>query len=207
MNREFSPQVGAEVRRLLRWRGGHFALESGHHGDVWLDLELLCVEPAPVRRLSVELVALVRRHRVDVVCGPLVEGAFVALLVAEALSLPFTYAERLPRSQGVELFPFGYQLPPAQRRLVQGKRVAVVNDVINAGSAVGGALVDLRAAGATPVVTAAFAVLGERASQQANRENVALERLVQIESNIWIPANCPLCARGMPLTAFGHGES
>ena len=34
-----------EVAALLPWRKGHFKLESGHHGDTWLNLELLCVQP------------------------------------------------------------------------------------------------------------------------------------------------------------------
>src|ERR1700755_690930 len=34
-----------EVLNLLSGRQGHFLLESGHHGDLWLDLETLCLHP------------------------------------------------------------------------------------------------------------------------------------------------------------------
>jgi hypothetical protein len=37
-----------------------------------------------------------------------------------------------------------YRIPPALRSQVRGKRVAIVNDVINAGSAVRGTFLDLR---------------------------------------------------------------
>ena len=40
---------------LLATRKGHFRLESGHHSDLWLDLELLCLHPERVQRLAVEL--------------------------------------------------------------------------------------------------------------------------------------------------------
>ena len=84
----------AEVVRLLPSRKGHFRLEPGHHGDLWLDLELLCLRPEPVQRLAAHLAARLAAHQVEVVCGPLIEGAFVALMVASELGVPFTYAER-----------------------------------------------------------------------------------------------------------------
>lgn len=31
------------VLNLVRGRRGHFRLESGHHGDVWFQLETLCL--------------------------------------------------------------------------------------------------------------------------------------------------------------------
>ena len=189
-----------EVARLLPARRGHFLLESGHHGDLWLDLETLCLDPAPVRALARRLGDRLRRHRPEMVCGPLVEGAFVGLMTAEHLALPFTYAEpRRAASEG--LFPVAYRLPPALRARVEGRRVAVVNDVVNAGSAVRGTLSDLRACGAHPVVIGTLAVLGSAAQRLAHDEDVALEHLAALANAIWTPEDCPLCARGLPLSA------
>ena len=36
-----------DVLRPVPARRGHFLLESGHQGDRWLDLELLCLRPEP----------------------------------------------------------------------------------------------------------------------------------------------------------------
>src|SRR5262245_33475515 len=47
--------VEERVGRLLARRTGHFRLESGHHGDLWLDLERLCLRPEPVQRLAAAL--------------------------------------------------------------------------------------------------------------------------------------------------------
>jgi orotate phosphoribosyltransferase len=116
------------------------------------------------------------------------------------LDLPFAYSERLPRDVDTGLFSFRYQLPAGLRRLVAGRRVAIVNDVINAGSAVRGTLDDLRTAGANPVVIGALAVLGRPASQLAAENALALESIVELENEIWTPAECPLCAQNVPLT-------
>ena len=78
-------------------RRGHFVLESGHHGDLWLDLELLFLHPRRIESAVVALSELLRPFAVDAVCGPLNEGAFVALMVAARLDAAFSYAERLER--------------------------------------------------------------------------------------------------------------
>ena len=83
-----------EIAALLPWRKGHFKFESGHYGDTWLDLELLCVQPEPVEQLAAVLADCLSEQRADAICGPLVEGAFVAMMVARRLKVPFTYAER-----------------------------------------------------------------------------------------------------------------
>jgi hypothetical protein len=69
-------------------------LESGHHGDLWLDPELLCLRPREVRpfdrwRWSWRID---RKLAIDAVCGLLIEGAFEALMVEEELVVPLTHA-------------------------------------------------------------------------------------------------------------------
>lgn len=84
-----------ELIRMLPARRGHFQYESGHHGDLWLDLELLCLHVEPIRRLAASLARQLSQHGIEIVCGPLVEGAFVSLFVAEELGVPFTYTNRI----------------------------------------------------------------------------------------------------------------
>jgi orotate phosphoribosyltransferase len=187
------------VTRLLSARRGHYVLESGHHGDLWLDLELLCVRPAQVRPLAAELVTRLHDHRLDAVCGPLIEGAFVASMVAEAMDVPFTYAEGRPDVGTEGLFPVRYAVPKALRSKLNGLRVAVVNDVINAGSAVRGTVTDLASCGATVVALASLAVLGQAAAQFAKQAGIPLVTLATFPNQIWRPTECALCARGVPL--------
>ena len=190
-----------DVFDLLPARKGHFVLESGHHGDLWLDLELLCLQPGPVRRLAGELAGGLAGFDVEVVCGPLVEGAFVALMVAEALGVPFVYSERLVAAEGrAALYPVRYAVPRNLRDEIRGRRVAIVNDVINAGSAVRGTFIDLQAGGAFPRAIGALAVLGDWAATFAADNRLDLASLTSLGNEVWPPARCPLCARDVPLT-------
>lgn len=178
---------------------GHFVLESGHHSDVWLDLETLCLRPAAVQDDAARLAAKLRRHGVDAVCGPLNEGAFVALMVASALDRDFTYAERVAGQGSGALFPVAYRLPATLRDVVRGRRVAIVNDVTSAGSAVRGTFADLSAAGANVVAIASLLVLGSAIHAFARDRGVPVEAIREMPHDQWTPAGCPLCAAGVPI--------
>jgi orotate phosphoribosyltransferase len=181
---------------FLPARRGHFQFESGHHGDLWLPLEALCLRPCEIQPFAVRLAVALRRYRVEVVCGPLVEGAYVALLVALELGCDFVYAERFANSSREGLFPVEYRLPKALHGAVKGRRVAIVNDVISAGSAVRGAFSDLRLIGAEVVVIGALLGLGDSIDQFAGENHIALELLQRMPHNLWTPEECPLCAAG-----------
>lgn len=188
-----------EILSLLRARKGHFLLESGHHGDLWLDLELLCLRPTLVRPVAAQLADRLLPFGIDVICGPLIEGAFIGLMVASQLKTEFAYSERFARSESSGIFPAGYRVPEAQRRALRGKRIAIVNDVINAGSAVKGTFEDLQNCEAKVVAIAALVVLGSAADEFASGNNVALESLANVPNNLWLPSICPLCSSGVPL--------
>jgi orotate phosphoribosyltransferase len=189
---------------LLQVRRGHFELESGHHGDLWLDLESLCLRPRAARALAVQLAARLAHHKPDIVCGPLVEGAFVGLFVAAELNTEFVYTQPQRYSNAGQLFPIQYRLPSGLRQ-IGGRRVAIVNDVINAGSAVRGTLADVTTCSAEVVVIGTLLALGSSPTELANEAAVPLEALASVENQLWTPQACPLCAAGLPLVAFpGH---
>ena len=195
-----------EVLSLFAARKGHFRFESGHHGDLWLEIPPAYIHPNRLRRYAAELAGLLAQHRVEAVCGPLVEGAFLAQIVAEELGAEFYFAERIPRANSDGLYPVGCRVPEALRGGIQGKRTAVVDDVINAGSAVRGASEDLRICGARLVAIGALMVLGKPASEFAASQRVPLETLAKVhESRLWEPSVCPQCASGMRLEGMVEG--
>ncbi len=193
-------ELESEVVALFAARRGHFRFESGHHGDLWLEIPPAYIHPKRLRRFVAELARLLAPYRVEAVCGPLVEGAFLAQMVAEEIGAEFYFAEQFTRPSAEGLYPVGYRIPEALRQALRGKRTGVVDDVINAGSAVRGACEDLQKCGAELTAIGALLVLGKPAGELATSQNVRLETLAEIpENHLWEPLSCPLCASGAPL--------
>lgn len=183
-------------------RRGHFLYESGLHGDLWLNLETLCERPAELQPSIRQLAARVAPYKPDVICGPLIEGALIGLLVAAELRCAFTYALRFAPEWHEQLFSVEYQLPQPQHALVRGKRVAIINDVISAGSAVKGAYNNLQTFEADVVCVGSLMVRGKMFPDWAAEQDLPVEALTEMPSNLWVPSECPLCASGIPLESL-----
>jgi len=75
--------------------------------------------------------------------------------------------------------------------------VAIVDDVMSAGSALRGTYAELRAHGAEPVVTGALLVLGSAGADHFAKEGVPVAALAREDYDLWLPGACPLCAAGV----------
>lgn len=194
-----TPTSAAAFLDLVRGRQGHFGLESGHHGRLWLDLEALFAEPHAIEPFVAGLADAVRRYEVSGICGPLVGGAFLAQLVAQRLGVTFCFAEREMPAEARGLYRARYRIPAALTARVAGQRFAIVDDVMSAGSALRGTYAGLRARGATCVVAGALLVLGSTGADFFAQEGIPVESVVRQAFELWEPARCPLCAAGVPL--------
>ena len=63
-----------EILNLLSARRGHFLLESGHHGDLWLNLESLCLRPRLAHVVSTKLADSLSKLDIDLVCALLLKA-------------------------------------------------------------------------------------------------------------------------------------
>jgi orotate phosphoribosyltransferase len=184
---------------IVSGRRGHFRLESGHHAGLWLDLDPLFAEPRRIEPFMASLVRALRPYAVTAVCGPLLGGAFLAQLVAHALDVEFAFTRcEIPAGPG-GLYQARYLLPPAIAGRLRGKRVAMVDDVMSAGSALRGTYAELQTHGAAPVVAGALLVLGSTGADFFAQRGVAVESVARDDYELWVPASCPLCAAGVPL--------
>jgi orotate phosphoribosyltransferase len=77
--------------------------------------------------------------------------------------------------------------------------VAVVDDVVNAGSAVRATLAALAQADARPVALGALLALGSTPAAVAASAGLPLESVATRENEIWEPDRCPRCANGEAL--------
>jgi orotate phosphoribosyltransferase len=186
------------LRELVRVREGHFLLESGHHGPLWLELDGLFLHPERVTPLADALADRLGPFAGDVVCGPLVGGALLAQHLATRLRTMYVYSERTSHTPGA-LLSATYEVPIVQRPALRDARVVIVDNVVNAGSATRSTIAAVRAAGGHPVALAAMLRLGTAAAQLATQEDIELISLSAWPSTLWEPATCPRCAAGIPL--------
>ncbi len=183
--------------RLAQPRRGHFELGTGYHGDLWLDLDALFLRPAVLRPYARWLGDRLAQHGIDAVCGPVEGGAFLAQTVADLRGTAFLPAYRRPASGSPE--PVGYRLPRAARRAIGGWRVALVDDAINAGTAVLACFDQVRDSGAVPVAVAALLSLGRASAMVAATMSLPFYAVATMPSQVWPAGECPLCASGIPL--------
>lgn len=184
---------------LVSARRGHFRLESGLHSGLWLDLDPLFADTSRIAAFARALAERVAQYDVAMVCGPLVGGAFLAQLVALELGVGFAFTARQQGAERDGLFTARYVLPGAYATRVNGRRVAIVDDVMSAGSSLRATYAELRAHGAEPVVAGALLVLGSRGAAFFEEAGVAVEAVTREAYDMWTPEDCPLCKTAVPL--------
>jgi orotate phosphoribosyltransferase len=194
-----SETTAAAFLDLVAGRRGHFRLESGHHGALWLDLDPLFATPVRIAPFVQVLANALRPYNVSAICGPLLGGAFLAQLVAHALNAEFCFTERALSGAPGDLYRARYLLPTAFVAGIEGKRVAIVDDVMSAGSALRSTYAVLQAHGAETVVAGALLVLGSTGAGFFAAHNVPVEATAHDDYELWLPADCPLCAQGLAL--------
>jgi orotate phosphoribosyltransferase len=79
--------------------------------------------------------------------------------------------------------------------------MALVDDVMSAGSALRATCSELQAHGATPVVAGALLVLGSTGADFFVQRGMTVESAARDDYELWEPAACPLCAAGVPVEA------
>jgi orotate phosphoribosyltransferase len=180
-------------------RRGHFQLESGYHSELWFELDALFADSKRIAPFVAQLADAIRPHKVDWVCGPLLGGAFLAQLVAQALGVEFCFTQRVMPANSSGLYQASYRLPQVFAARVREKRIAIVDDIMSAGSALRGTYSELLTHGAIPVVAGALMVLGETGATYFAEQEIAVEAVVRHSYSLWLPAECPHCSAGMPL--------
>jgi orotate phosphoribosyltransferase len=199
----------AETRKMLvdcraLLANDHFVYISGDHGSGWVDKDTIFVDPKRVSRLAQLLAAKVRRFDTEILCGPATGGLIVAQWTALALGLPAVFAEHAPSRTSKELrgefgFHRGYD------RLLAGKRVVVVDDVVNTGLSIRQTVAAVEAAGGNVVAAGA---LVHRGNVDATGLGVPeFVYLMEYDIPDWSAGECPLCKAGVPInTRFAHGQ-
>jgi orotate phosphoribosyltransferase len=193
------PTLG-DFLALVHGRRGHFRLESGYHAGLWLDLDGLFGRPRQIAPFVARLSDHLRRHQPELVCGALPGGALLAQSVATALNTEFCFTQPDLPERGAGLFRARYRLPAAFRSQVQRRRVAVVDDVMSAGSSLRATCAELRAHQAIPVAVGALLVLGKVGERYfVEEQRLPVETVTRDTFELWPESECPLCKQGVLL--------
>lgn len=194
------------TRRMLDGCGAlitddHFVYASGEHGPGWIAKDIINTVPSRPRDLGAMLAAAVAEAGIeaDVVCGPAVGGVICAQYTALAMGVECVFAER-HRENDHETF----QLNRRYDVVIAGRRVLVVDDVINTGHSTGLVLDAVRAAGASVCGVATWINRGNVGHRELGVERFVFLDEIELPS---IPAaECDLCATGVPVnTDYAHG--
>ena len=182
---------------------GHFDYGNGYHGKVYLNPHRIFRQPSLIWRIAQDLIDILPDTVVsatDVVAGPVMGGALLAHTVAGLLDgrrdlrhPPTSFAPlSLDTAGGLDVRPF-------YRTVIAGKRVLLTDDVRNTGKTLerGKALVE--EAGGTVI---GAAVIYDRLEALVS---LAVPEVALVEYRApenYPAAECPLCARGIPVTKF-----
>jgi orotate phosphoribosyltransferase len=188
-----------DILKNLPVRQGHFLLESGYHTDLWFTLDALFVAPNDIKPHVGALADLLEPYSITAVCGPLLGGAFLAQAVASHLGVHFYFTEAAPEKTDDGLFAARYRLPSTLRTRVSNECVAVVDDMISAGSSVRATALELTTAGASVAVIGALVLLGKQAAEHFAARGLPLVALAREDFNLWSPDECAFCRNGAPL--------
>src|SRR6185436_12923528 len=125
---------------------------------------------------------------------------------AHALEVEFCFTERVMPTNASGLYQARYLLPTAFDARVRGRRIAMVDDVMSAGSALRGTYTELQSHGAVPVVAGALMVLGTTGADFFAGQQVPVEAVVRESYSLWLPSECPLCVDNQTLENVGAGS-
>jgi orotate phosphoribosyltransferase len=184
----------------------HFVYISGQHGSGWIDKDIVYPHTERTSMLASDIAERVAGREVEVVCGPATGGLIIAQWVAHHLGVLAVFGEHAPAP--TEDHHAGANRPFVLKRgydrLVAGKRVLVVDDVINTGFSIRGIVDAVRDNGGVVEIAASVCNRGQLTPDQVGVGELISLSDITLES--WPREDCPLCARDMPVnTAYAHG--
>ena len=172
---------------------GHFQLTSGLHSDRYFQCARVLQYPHYAELLCGEIAQRFRPAGIDVVVAPALGGIVVGQEVGRQLRARTLFAER---KEGVMQLRRGFQIAP-------GENVLVCEDVVTTGGSVSEVIALVRQGGGK-LAGVAFIV-----DRSGGKVEFAMDpggvqfSLMAMDVVAYAPADCPLCARGLPVVKPG----
>lgn len=184
----------------------HFVYTKSGHGKAYVNKDDVYIDPDQLSLLCQEIAFRVRDSNIQVVCGPTVGGVLVANRTTEWLrkftgdpSIVATFADESP--DGGRILKRGYD------SRVAGKKVLVVEDVINTGGSAAATVKAVQVAGGEVVMC--YALCNRSADKEGVAKKIAvpLQSLLNVDMDNYPADECPYCIDGRPINQrLGHGK-
>ncbi len=197
----------AEAREYLKEHNvlresGHYVYTSGKHGDTYLNKDALLPHVELVSEICKQIAAEFVGQNVEAVLGPVAGGVVLSQWTAhhlgklEGREVLAVYADKR-KTEGEFIIRRGYD------EMVRGKRVLLVDDIINQGSSLRGLQ---REAARIECEVVGVGCLCNRYESTAEDFGVPkLYSYIEFKLNIFEPSGCPLCEQGVPMSkGLGH---
>ena len=173
----------------------HFVYTSGKHGSAYVNKDAIYPDTDRTAKICSEFASAFIKDGVEAVIGPALGGIILSQWTAQTLTAMLQlrvlslYAEK--DGDG------GFVIKRGQDKLIQGKRVLVVEDVLTTGGSVKKVIAAVRDCGGDPV---GLGVLCNRGGITADDVGVPkLIALTSVELQAWEESECPLCKDGVPI--------
>jgi orotate phosphoribosyltransferase len=183
---------------------GHFVGTSGRHMPVYINKDALYSHPVESSKIGELFAEKYKNADIDVVAAPALGGIILSQWTAYHLTklkgreVQGVYTEKTHDKN--QVFTRGYD------KLVNGKKVLIIEDLTTTGGSVKKVVDSVRAAGGEAV---GVCVMVNRDPNLVTSESVgapfdSLDVLI-VES--WNAQECPLCRKNIPVnTSVGHGR-
>lgn len=193
------------ARRGAILRDQHFVYKSGKHGANYINMDPVFPDTGLMLAVCTALSEPFARDKIDTVVGAATGGIPLATLTAVQLrqvGYPYpsiTWADKVNEDD------FAFQRAGFVEQL-QGKRVLVVEDLLNTGDTVKKVIAQVRRRGGEVV---GVSVVCNRGPETAESLDVPrLEQLASVDFQVLEADNCALCAAGRPIVCdIGHGDA
>jgi orotate phosphoribosyltransferase len=190
MQKEHLLSIFRDSEALLE---GHFQLTSGLHSDRYFQCAKVLQYPHYTELLCGELAAQFRTAGINVVIAPALGGIVVGQEVGRQLRARTLFAER---KEGVMQIRRGFRIDP-------GENVLVCEDVVTTGGSVSEVIALVRESGGK-ISGVAYIVDRSGGKVKFDVDRGAQQcPLMVMDVVAYPPAQCPLCAQGIPVLKPG----
>lgn len=173
----------------------HIVYTSGKHGSAYVNKDAIYPHTQLTSRLCRLIADRFAGSGVDVVAAPVIGGVILSQWVAYHLS-ELTHREIL--AVYAEKATEGFVLKRGYDKLIQGRRVLIVEDILNTGGSVRKVVECVRSAGGDIIGVAALCNRGKITTKELG-DVPELYSLTDVDLQAWDEGDCPLCKQAVPI--------